>query len=75
VVRFYHPGEAPLTARLTSHRPLAAIYRLNLNEERQAEVTPAEGPEAWRLTDDGHTVLIPVVGGQIVTCELRPEQG
>ncbi len=74
VVRFYHPGETPVTARLTSWRPLAAVYRLNLNEERQAEVTPAEGSEAWQLTDHGHTVLIPVTGGQIVTCELRPER-
>jgi len=63
VVRFYNPTAGPVTAGLTSWRPILTAYRLNLNEERQ-EVLDAS---------DRHRVTIPVRGGQIVTCELRPE--
>ncbi len=36
-MRFFNPGEEPVTARLKTARWLESAFRLNLNEERQAE--------------------------------------
>ncbi len=63
IVRFYNPTAGPVTASLTSWRPILTAYRLNLNEERQEVLD----------TSDRHRVTLSVRGGQIVTCELRPE--
>ncbi len=61
VVRWYNLTDETTTAALTSWRPLAAAYRLDLNESRQDRI-PLDG---------AHTLRVPTGGGQIVTCELR----
>ena len=62
VVRYYNTERAPVQARLTAGFPLQAACRLNLNEERQADLA----------VRDGRVVEVPTRGAEVVTVELRP---
>ena len=62
VVRFYNIEREDKVAKLSCWLPLAAAYRLNLNEARLGELP----------VTSGHSLEIPVRGAEIFTCELRP---
>ncbi len=72
IVRFYNPDDAPVTAQLTSWRPLETAYLLNLNEDRLETITPV--PNSDMPTNGVHMLTLPVRGGQVLTCELRPRR-
>ncbi|MBN2469406.1 MAG: hypothetical protein JXN59_01685, partial [Anaerolineae bacterium] len=69
IVRFYNPDDAPVTARLASPWPLVEAYRLNLNEDRE-ESLPIEDNTPADSTRNQNSIVVPALGGQIVTCEL-----
>lgn len=61
-LRFYNITSEPITARIKLYRPLEAVWLVNLNEERQEQIS---------LLDE-NTFAVNVRGNQIVTFELRP---
>ncbi len=62
IVRFYNITPAPITARIKLYRPLEAVWSVNLNEERQEQIS----------LPDENTFTVNVRGNQIVTFELQP---
>lgn len=56
VVRLLNIADEEATARVTFHRPVARVYRANLNEEPQEEVSA-----------DGESVSVSARGKQLVT--------
>ncbi len=62
ILRLYNITSDPITARIKLYRSLEAVWSVNLNEERQEQLS---------LLDE-NTFVVDVRGNQIVTFELRP---
>jgi alpha-mannosidase len=62
IARYYNITSEPVQANVTCGLPLAAAYRVNLAEERQAEI-PINGSQQIRILARGH---------EVVTLELIP---
>jgi mannosylglycerate hydrolase len=61
IVRFYNVSGDETEAKVSCWQMLNAAYRVNMNEERQAELT----------VQDEHTISIPVKGHEVITVELQ----
>lgn len=62
ILRLYNITSQPVAARIRLYRPLEAVWSVNLNEERQEQIS---------LVGE-NTFVVNVRGNQIVTFELRP---
>jgi alpha-mannosidase len=62
ILRFYNITAEPVSAQVKSFRSISKVWLVNLNEERQAEIS----------TLDANTFEVKISGHQIATYELKP---